>query len=204
MKTHFGTVNCKNKVDIIKKSKKILGLSLKSYVESEYDNLHEVHSLRDHAFGHGLSANFELKSGMLHGHAISVEMCLTTFISYKLGWLSEIEMYRIFKLFSTYELSLWHDILTDKDCMIEGYEKILQKRGGNLAIPVPIGIGKCGYINDLSKKQLLNYIDEYKTVVTKYPRNGKGKEPLCVDAGLEEPLAIYNRKTNNIVSAKIN
>ena len=55
-------------------SKKIIGLSLKSYVESEYDNLHEVHSIRDHAFGHGLSANFELKAGLLHGHAISVEM----------------------------------------------------------------------------------------------------------------------------------
>ena len=62
MKTHFGTINCSSQNEIVSKSKKIIGLSLKSYVESEYDNLHEVHSIRDHAFGHGLSANFELKA----------------------------------------------------------------------------------------------------------------------------------------------
>ena len=100
-----------NNLAKISKSKKIIGLSLKSYVESEYDNLHEVHSIRDHAFGHGLSANFELKAGLLHGHAISVEMTLSSFMSYRRGWLSEKDLHRILKLFSEYELSLWHDIL---------------------------------------------------------------------------------------------
>mgnify|MGYP003313507441 FL=1 len=158
MKTHFGTINCKTQDKIVSKSKKIIGLSLKSYVESEYDNLHEVHSIRDHAFGHGLSANFELKAGLLHGHAISVEMNLSTFMSYKRGWINEKDLHRIFKLFSEYELSLWHDILLDEKCMNEGFDKILQKRGGNLAIPVPTGIGKCKYINDLTKSELKEII----------------------------------------------
>ena len=93
MKTHFGTINCNHQDEIVSKSKKIIGLSLKSYVESEYDNLHEVHSIRDHAFGHGLSANFELKAGLLHGHAISVEMNLSSFMSYKRGWISEKDLH---------------------------------------------------------------------------------------------------------------
>ena len=75
-------------------------------------------------------------------------MCLNAFMSFKRGWLTESEMHRILKLFSNYELSLWHDILLNKKCMIEGYVKILQKRGGNLAIPVPKGIGSCGFINN--------------------------------------------------------
>jgi len=204
MKTHFGTINCNLQDKIVSKSKKIIGLSLKSYVESEYDNLHEVHSIRDHAFGHGLSANFELKAGLLHGHAISVEMTLSSFMSYKRGWLSEKDLHRILKLFSEYELSLWHDILLDEKCMNEGFDKILQKRGGNLAIPVPIAIGKCKYINDLTKSELKEIIQEYKTIVSKYPRKGLGVEPLCSDAGLEDPVTIFKSVDNIDKEAKLN
>ena len=204
MKTHFGTINCNLQDKIVSKSKKIIGLSLKSYVESEYDNLHEVHSIRDHAFGHGLSANFELKAGLLHGHAISVEMTLSSFMSYKRGWLSEKDLHRILKLFSEYELSLWHDILLDEKCMNEGFDKILQKRGGNLAIPVPIAIGKCKYINDLTKPELKEIIQEYKQVVSKYPRKGLGVEPLCSDAGLEDPVTVFKADENIEKEAKLN
>ena len=204
MKTHFGTINCNSHDEIVSKSKKIIGLSLKSYVESEYDNLHEVHSIRDHAFGHGLSANFELKAGLLHGHAISVEMTLSSFMSYKRGWLSEKDLHRILKLFSEYELSLWHDILLDEKCMNEGFDKILQKRGGNLAIPVPIAIGKCKYINDLTKLELKEIIQEYKQVVSKYPRKGLGVEPLCSDAGLEDPVTVFKADENIEKEAKLN
>ncbi len=202
MKTHFGTINCNTQDKIVSKSKKIIGLSLKSYVESEYDNLHEVHSIRDHAFGHGLSANFELKAGLLHGHAISVEMNLSTFMSYKRGWLSEKDLHRILKLFSEYELSLWHDILLDEKCMNEGFDKILQKRGGNLAIPVPIAIGKCKYINDLTKSELGEIIQEYKMIVSKYPRKGLGVEPLCSDAGLEDPVTVF--KSDDNITKEVN
>ena len=204
MKTHFGTINCNSQDEIVSKSKKIIGLSLKSYVESEYDNLHEVHSIRDHAFGHGLSANFELKAGLLHGHAISVEMTLSSFMSYKRGWLSEKDLHRILKLFSEYELSLWHDILLDEKCMNEGFDKILQKRGGNLAIPVPIAIGKCKYINDLTKSELKEIIQEYKIIVSKYPRKGLGVEPLCLDAGLEDPVTVFKADENIAKEANLN
>ena len=204
MKTHFGTINCNTQDKIVSKSKKIIGLSLKSYVESEYDNLHEVHSIRDHAFGHGLSANFELKAGLLHGHAISVEMNLSSFMSYKRGWINEKDLHRIFKLFSEYELSLWHDILLDDKCMNEGFDKILQKRGGNLAIPVPTGIGECKYINDLTKSELKEIIQEYKLIVSKYPRKGLGVEPLCSDAGLEDPVTVFKTDENVAKEANLN
>jgi len=204
MKTHFGTIHCNSQDEIVSKSKKIIGLSLKSYVESEYDNLHEVHSIRDHAFGHGLSANFELKAGLLHGHAISVEMTLSSFMSYRRGWLSEKDLHKILKLFSEYELSLWHDILLNEKCMNEGFDKILQKRGGNLAIPVPIAIGKCKYINDLTKTELKEIIQEYKLIVSKYPRKGLGVEPLCSDAGLEDPVTVFKADENIEKEAKLN
>ena len=80
-------------------------------------------------------------------------MNLSSFMSYKRGWIGE-KICINFRLFSEYELSLWRDILLDEKCMNQGFDKILQKRGGNLAIPVPSGIGKCKYINDLTKTEL--------------------------------------------------
>ena len=191
MKTHFGTIDCDPSDPVVDISQKIIGLALKSYVESEYNNLHEVHSIRNHAYGHSLSANFELKSGLLHGHAISVEMALDAYLSYQRSLVTEAEMHRILKLFSDFELSIWDDILLDRDCILQGYDKVLQKRGGVLAIPVPKGIGGCAYINDLTKPELLDLIGDYQSIVNDYPRKGIGVEPMCADAGLEDPNTIY-------------
>ena len=80
----------------------------------------------------------------------------------------------------------------------------LQKRGGNLAIPVPKGIGSCGYINNLTKNELIEIIDEYKNIVKKYPRNGLGVEPLCQDAGLEDPLSIFKIEKPDLDEVKLN
>ena len=52
VRTAFGTVATEPGSEIDGLSKQILGLALKSYVESEYDNLYETHQCRPHAFGH--------------------------------------------------------------------------------------------------------------------------------------------------------
>jgi len=64
---------------------------------------------------------------------------------------------------------------------------MVQKRGGNLAAPLPRGeIGSVGYLNDITDDQLSQYVDEYKSYVTNgaFARNGKGVEPLLSDVGL--------------------
>ena len=86
--------------------------------------------------------------------------------------------------------------------MNQGFDKILQKRGGNLAIPVPSSIGKCKYINDLTKIELKKIIQEYKLLVSKYPRKGLGVEPLCSDAGLEDPVTVF--KTEDNIAKEVN
>ena len=46
---------------------------------------------------------------------------------------------------------------------------------------------------------------QYQAVVAKYPREGKGIEPLCSDVGLEDPGTVFrNKKENVIENSKIN
>ena len=196
----FGTLNCIEGDEIDKGSDKILGLALKSYVASEYDNLYETHQCRPHAYGHTWSPGFEIKAGLLHGHAVSVGMGLGAYFSYVNKWISSEQMHRIFKLISKFELSLWHDILLDDECVWESQIKMIQKRGGNLSAPLPKDeIGKCGYLNEMSKENLFKYIREYQAIVAKYPRQGKGIEPLCSDVGLEDPGTVYRNNEEKVI-----
>lgn len=191
--SRFGTVHCQPNDEISCRSQRILGLAMQSYVEAEYDNLYETHQCRPHAYGHTWSPGFEIESGLLHGHAVAIGMGFGAYLSYRLNWISAEELHRILRLISSFELSLWHDILLNEETLWAAQEKMVQKRGGNLAAPLPKGeIGQCGYLNSLTREQLHEAILGYQTICADYPRQGIGIEPLCRDVGLEDPSTTFH------------
>ena len=189
--TRFGTLNCEPDEEINTLSQKILGAALRSYVEAEYDNLYETHQCRPHAYGHTWSPGFEIEAGLLHGHAVSIGMGFGAYLSYCNGWIDAKDFHRILRLISSFGLSLWHDVLLNQETLWAAQEKMVQKRGGNLVAPMPKGeIGKCGYLNALTRDELERAIAEYQTICADYPRQGWGIEPLCRDVGLEDPSTV--------------
>ncbi len=189
--TRFATLECEpgDKIDIL--SQKILGAALRSYVAAEYDNMYETHQCRPHAYGHTWSPGFEIEAGLLHGHAVAIGMGFGAYLSYRLDWISQEQFHRIMRLISSFGLSLWHDIMLKKETLWSSQVKIVQKRGGNLAAPLPKAeIGQCGYLNALSQAELYQAIDEYREICAEYPRKGLGIDPLCSDVGLEDPSTV--------------
>ncbi len=199
--TRFGTLNCeegegekigseeRDRINTL--SKKILGGAIRSYVAAEYNNLYETHQCRPHAYGHTWSPGFEIEAGLLHGHAVAIGMGFGAYLSHKLNWISKQECDRIMRLISTFGLSLWHEVLENKETLWASQEKIFQKRGQNLVAPLPKGeIGQCGYLNELSKEDLFRAIEEYRIVCKDYPRQGLGIDPHCSDVGLENPATV--------------
>lgn len=189
--TRFGTMNCQpnDQIDVL--SQKILGAALRSYVAAEYDNLYETHQCRPHAYGHTWSPGFEIEAGLLHGHAVAIGMGFGAYLSYRLDWINQVDFHRILRLISSFGLSLWHDILLKKETLWASQVKIYQKRGGNLVAPLPKAeIGKCAYLNSLTREELNEAIAEYQKVCADYPRKGLGIEPLCSDVGLEDPSTV--------------
>merc|ERR1712203_394733 len=65
----------------------------------------------------------------------------------------------------------------------------IEKRGGNLCAPVPMPLGKCGYLNDIEAETLNQRLAEYKAICAKSPRGGMGVDPHCTEVGLEDPQA---------------
>ena len=189
--TRFATLDCQAEDEINELSQKILGAALRSYVAAEYDNMYETHQCRPHAYGHTWSPGFEIAAGLLHGHAVSIGMGFGAYLSYRMDWISEEQFHRIMGLISSFGLSLWHDIMLKKETLWSSQVKIIEKRGGNLAAPLPKDeIGQCGYLNALSQAELYQAIDEYQKICADYPRNGLGIDPLCSDVGLEDPSTV--------------
>ncbi len=190
--TGFGTVTDNHILQ--KNGQRVLSLAMRSYVEAEYGNLYETHQCRPHAYGHTWSPGYEIPSGMLHGHAVACGMGLGAQLSFIQGWISQEDRDRILKLISDFELSLWHPILLDTDLIYNAQVKVTEKRGGNLVAPLPKGgIGKCGYLNILTRDQLQQAIEKYQKICETYPRGGLGLEPLCEDVGLENPSTVADR-----------
>jgi 3-dehydroquinate synthetase len=191
IETRFGTINCNSKDEISVLSQKILGGALRSYVAAEYNNLYETHQCRPHAYGHTWSPGFEIEAGLLHGHAVAIGMGFGAYLSYRMDWISNETLHRILRLISGFGLSLWHDILYNKETLWLSQQKIFQKRGQNLVAPLPKGeIGRCAYLNELSQSELYAAIDDYQDVCADYPRKGYGIEPHCHDVGLENPSTV--------------
>ena len=189
--TRFATLDCQPEDKINTLSQKILGAALRSYVAAEYDNMYETHQCRPHAYGHTWSPGFEIEAGLLHGHAVAIGMGFGAYLSYRMDWISQQQFHRIMRLISSLGLSLWHDILHKKETLWSSQVKILQKRGGNLAAPLPRHeIGQCDYLNSLSQAELYQAIDEYEEICAEYPRKGLGIDPLCSDVGLEDPSTV--------------
>jgi 3-dehydroquinate synthase len=186
--TRFGTVGCGEGDAIHELAQRILSGAMRSYIESEYDNLYETHQCRPHAYGHTWSPGFEIEAGLLHGHAVAIDMGFGAYLARENGWIDGASFDRILGVMSAYGLSLWHDILDDEAVMWESHRKIIQKRGGNLVAPLPRGeIGACGYLNELSRADYFAALAAYKTICAAYPRAGRGIDPLCSDVGLEDP-----------------
>merc|ERR1719203_2027867 len=165
----------------------IVGKAMEGYVRSEYGNLWETHQARPHAYGHTWCPGYELPSGMLHGQAVGTCMGYGAYLAYVEGFITKEEMHRILKVISDCELALWHPIMEDKEAIWKSNLAIIEKRGGNLAAPVPKPLGESGYINKLTEEDLYKTVEEYKAICELYPRNGRGVGEHCVDVGLEDP-----------------
>ena len=192
--TRFGSLNsdgstADGKFDDL--SQRILGRAIKSYVEAEYGNLYETHQCRPHAFGHTWSPGFEIPAGLLHGHAVSVGMGFGSYQALRQGWISDDQFRRIAQLISSFDLSLWHPILDEQHLVWEAQLRMTEKRGGNLAAPLPKGsIGQCGYLNEVKETELLKSLSDYKLLCRDYARSGQGVEVHCKDVGLEDPSTV--------------
>ena len=186
IRTKFATIDRDDDKEFIEICRRIIFLALLRYVEAEYVNMYETHQMRPHAYGHTWSPGFELPTGLLHGHAVSICMSYGATLAHTVDWIKEEDRDRIINLCDMLGLSTHHPVLNDFETMWNSQLTVIQKRGGNLCAPLPKGlIGRdCGYLNEVSKNLLTKTVAIHQKLAKHRQRGGKGIDMYLTDLGL--------------------
>lgn len=173
LNTHFGYLD--GTAELKEAAHRVKYESIKTMLELETPNLHELDLDRVIAYGHTWSPTLELAPAvpLLHGHAVNIDMALSATIAAKRGYITSCDRDRILGLMSRIGLAIDHPLL-DGDLLWHATESITQTRDGLQRAAMPRPIGECFFVNDLTREELDAAIADHKAICAGYPRAGAG------------------------------
>lgn len=150
-------------------------LAIATMLDLEAPNLHEIDLDRVIAFGHTWSPTLELTPPIpfFHGHAINIDMALSTTLAEQRGYLSVADRDRVLGVMSALGLALDSEHLTEQ-LLAEATAAILRTRDGLLRAAVPDPLGRCTFLNDVSATELADTLLLHKKICLEFPRAGDG------------------------------
>jgi len=149
--------------------------SIKTMLELETPNFHELDLDRVIAYGHTWSPTLELAPAvpLLHGHAINIDMAFSATIAEKRGYITPEDRDRILGLMSKLGLAIDHPLF-DSDLVWQATESITLTRDGLQRAAMPNPIGTCFFVNDMTREELDAALEDHKRICANYPRGGAG------------------------------
>ena len=124
-------------------------------IEELQPNLFEEELARKVDFGHTFSYGLETfhDSQLLHGEAVLLDMVISAILARARNLLSKQELNRIFDLIAKLGIVL-HDNLVHPDLLWKTLEERTYHRNGLQRVPLPDGIGKCIFVNDVKFEEI--------------------------------------------------
>jgi len=173
LRTHFGYVDATPMVAEV--AHKVTYESIKTMLELETPNLHELDLDRVIAYGHTWSPTLELAPAvpLFHGHAVNIDMAFSATLAEKRGYISRQDRDRILGMMSKIGLALDHPLL-DSNLLWSATQSITATRDGLQRAATPKPIGECFFVNDLTREELDAALDDHKRICASYPRAGAG------------------------------
>lgn len=157
--------------------------AIETMLELEAPNLHEIELDRVIAFGHTWSPTLELTppAPFFHGHAINIDMALSTTLAEQRGLISIDERDRVLGVMTRLGLALDSDYLTP-ELLSAATDSILRTRDGILRAAVPAPIGSCRFLNDITTDELADALAIHKKICLDLERGGAGID-MFTDGG---------------------
>ncbi|MDO9457192.1 sedoheptulose 7-phosphate cyclase, partial [Nocardioides sp.] len=176
LRTRFGYLG-DGDADLAAVAHRVTYAAIRTMLELEAPNLHELELDREIAYGHTWSPTLELapEPPMLHGHAVSVDMALSATLAARRGYISEADRDRIIGLMSGLGLAIDSAYLTP-ELLEKATTSIIQTRDGLLRAAVPKPIGTCHFVSDLADGELVEVLAEHRALAATFAREGDGEE----------------------------
>lgn len=133
------------------------------------------------AFGHTWSPTLELTPSVpfFHGHAINIDMALSTTLAEKRGHITVADRDRVHGVMSSLGLALDSEYLTP-ELLDSATSSILKTRDGLLRAAIPNPIGHCRFLNDVTTGELTDTLTLHKKICLDHPRGGDGVDVFTV------------------------
>ena len=181
LRTHFGQRDGTPELRAL--GRELADAAIRSMLDLEVPNLHELDLDRVIAYGHTWSPTLELSpdTPMLHGHAVNIDMALSATLAAARGYISEQALDRILALMSRLGLAVDSPYLT-AELLHDATRSIIQTRDGLLRAPVPRPIGRCFFVNDLDADELDSVLAAHKALCRELPRGGDGEDVFVTRA----------------------
>lgn len=187
--SHFGYVN--GTPELRQVAHKITYNAIKTMLDLEVGNLHELDLDRVIAFGHTWSPTLELtpEIPMFHGHGVNIDMAFSTTIAERRGYITIQERDRILGLMSRLGLALDSPYLTE-EVLWKATTSITRTRDGLQRAAVPRTIGTCFFMNDLTREELNEALHAHKAICSQYARQGDGIDMYVQLDESQAPIAV--------------
>ncbi len=182
--TRFGNVD--GSAEIREVAHTVTYDAIRTMLELEVPNLHELELDRVIAYGHTWSPTLELAPDvpMFHGHGVNIDMAFSATIAEQRGYISISDRDRILGVMSRIGLALDSPYLTP-ELIRKGTESITQTRDGKLRAAAPRPIGTAFFMNDLEDDELDQILKVHKELVQDLPRKGDGVD-MWISESLDE------------------
>mmetsp|Transcript_91112 Transcript_91112/g.162172 ORF Transcript_91112/g.162172 Transcript_91112/m.162172 type:complete len:568 (-) Transcript_91112:117-1820(-) len=142
---------------------------------------------------HGLSLSHEPSQRQAMGSCLG----LAAYLSFKEGFITQLEMKRILQLIADCELALWHPLLEDG---ASWKSQLAENGGGSLRIPIPKAFGHTGYLN-LSEETCWQRLKEYQGICKTYYCK-RNSEEHC-DVSSEEVTILSSEEVEDDIVQKL-
>lgn len=155
-----------------KAGESILNKSIQGMVTELVPNLYESDLQRKVDFGHSFSLVIESASGyeIMHGEAVAIDVLFSSYLSVQRGLLAREDFNRIARLYQSIGLPMWSKCIHHEMLWRSIGERVMHRNGKQL-IPIPVAIGNCDFVNDLTQEEICNAVnffqDRYKPIETR-------------------------------------
>jgi demethyl-4-deoxygadusol synthase len=188
LKTRFGYLS--GTPELRRVAHKVTYDAISTMLSLEVPNLHELDLDRVIAYGHTWSPTLELTPDvpMFHGHGVNIDMAFSATIAQQRGYISVADRDRILGLMSRIGLAIDSPYLTS-ELLWKATESISRTRDGLVRAAVPMPIGSCHFMNDLTRSDLEQYLITHREICCHYPRGGEGEDMYLADsASTDAPI----------------
>lgn len=145
------------------RGKEILDRSIGTMLAELAPNLYEDELARKVDFGHTFSYGLETLHGdwLLHGEAVLLDILVSVVVARERGLIAQMASERAFALVARLDLKPPIELL-DADWMWQALADRIEHRNGRQRVPLPVAIGQCEFVEDITREELRKCIQLLK------------------------------------------